>query len=179
MNKNPQISRREQQAFIRENGDRILHFSVRACPCDGVGCFQCDGKMKYFDDPVPIYGAIIDGANKKKKEAQFPAIHMSTYKLLVEARYHTAEGDRLTPFGMREFETADEILSVAEAKLTFIPINPRNISISFRTQDGVLDYNYGQDFTVEKELYGKVPLYSKQIVWITDPPDDQERFSVR
>jgi len=180
MNRQPKITRREQQAFIRDEKINLLHFAVRACPCDGVGCTTCNGKMKYFDNSVPIYGAITNGVNTKKKEAQFPTIKESTYKLLVEPRFRVAEGDRVTPFGMREFEQADEVLSVSEAMLTFIPINPRHVRISFKSADGVvIDFEPIRDFTIAKEFYGRVPLYSKQIVWVTDPPNDQEKFSVR
>lgn len=179
MNKQPKISRREQQAFIRDEAVRLLHSAVRACPCDGVGCANCNGKMKYFDDPVPIYGAITSGMNSKKKEAQLPTIKKSTYKLLVEARFRVSDGDRVTPFGMREFEQVDEVLPVSESKLTFIPINPRGVAISFISEVGVINYKYPRDFTIDREYYGRVPLYSKQIKWEIDPPKGQEKFSVR
>ena len=179
MNRQPKITRREQQDFIRDEKINLLHFSVRACPCDGVGCSTCNGKMKYYDNPVPIYGAITSGMNTKKKEAQFPTQNIGTYKLLIEARFHVSRGDRVTPFGMREFEQADEILKVSESMLTYIPINPRGVMISFIGQDGVIDYKYGRDFTIEREFYGRVPLFSKQIKWIVDPPNGQEKFSAR
>ena len=150
MNKEPKISRQEQHRFVREENIRFLHFAVRACPCDGVGCQQCGGKMKYYDEPVPLYGAITNGSNKKKKEAQFPTVNMSNYTLLLEPRFRIAKGDRITPFAMREFEQADEILPVEQSLLTYIPINPRGVSISFVTQDGVINYKYPDDFTIER-----------------------------
>lgn len=179
MNRQPKITRREQQDFIRDEAIRMLHFSVRACPCDGVGCETCNGKMKYFDNPVPILGIITSGMNSRKKEAQFPSIKVSTYKLLVEPRFRVTAGDRLTPFGMREFEQIDEILPVEDPKLTFIPITPNGIKISFIAPDGVINYKYPADFTVDREFYGRVPLFSKRIKWIVSPPNDQEKFSVR
>lgn len=182
MNRQPKITRREQQDFIRDEAVRMLHFAVRACPCNGVGCATCDGKMKYFDDPIPIKGAITSGMNSKKKEANFPILESGSYKLLVEARYRFVRGDRLKPFGMREFEQFDEVLSVEKAELTHTPINIRGVRISFQGPEGgngVLDYKPGIDFTIEKEYFGRVPLLSKQITWITDPPTGQEKFSVR
>lgn len=179
MNRQPKITRREQQDFIRDEKINLLHFAIRACPCDGVSCPKCNGKMKYYDKPVPIYGAITSGVNTKKKYEQMPAVRMSNYKLLVEPRFRITEGDRLTPFGMREFEQIDEIIDVAESKLTFIPINPRGVTISFMSDDGVVDYKYPQDFTIDREFYGRVPLYSKQVQWVTQPQSGQDKFSVR
>ncbi|MCK4826056.1 hypothetical protein KA005_60475 [bacterium] len=180
MNREPAITRREQQEFVRLNGGRMLHFSIRSCPCDGVGCEVCGGKMKYYDDPVPLWGIITGGMNTKKKEAQFPTINKSSYKLMIEPRHRVARGDRITPFGMREFEQNDEVLLVSVPELTYIPINPRGVKISFISNGGgVINYEYPRDFTIEKEYYGKVPLYSKTIKFLADPPSDQERFSVR
>ncbi|UCE67400.1 MAG: hypothetical protein JSU85_05130 [Candidatus Zixiibacteriota bacterium] len=135
--------------------------------------------MKYFDEPVPIPGALINGENTKKKEAQYPTIHISNYTLLLEPRYRVAKGDRLIPFGMREFETIDEILSVDVAELTYIPINPRGVQISFSGQDGAINFRPIYDFRIERKFYGKVPLYSKKIDWITDIPDGKTHFSAR
>lgn len=179
MNRQPKITRREQQDFIRDEAIKLLHFAVRVCPCNGVNCQTCHGSMKYFDDPVPIYGVPTTGMNSKKKEPELPSARISTYKLLVEARYRVAEGDRLTPFGMREFEMIDEVLPVSDPKLTFIPINPRGVSISFIGTDGVINYQYPKDFTIDRKLYGRIPLFSKEIKWQIDPPKDQEKFSVR
>lgn len=180
MNRQPIISRREQQDFIRDQGTKMLHFAIRACPCDGVGCRTCDGKMKYYDDPVPIHAAITNGMNSKKKNPPFPTQKIGQYNLIFEPRYHITDGDRVTPFGMREFEDISEILTVEEAKLTFIPIKPRGVTISFTQKDGgVVNYVYGVDFTIEKEFYGRVPLWSKQIQWINNPASGQEKFSVR
>lgn len=180
MNKEPKVPRREQQNFIRDEAIKLLHFAVRTCPCNGVGCSVCNNKMKYFDDPVPIYGAITSGMNRKNKEAQFPEIKEGSYVLLVEARFRISAGDRVTPFGMREFEQNDEVLPVSEPFLTYIPINPRGIKISFiNSGGGVLNYVYPNDFTMDKQLYGRVPLWNKEIKWIQDPPNDQEAFSAR
>lgn len=180
MNRQPIISRRDQQEFIREQGTRMLLFAIRACPCDGVGCRTCDGKMKYYDDPVPIHAAIINGMNSKKKNPPFPTHKEGSYRLLVEPRYHVADGDRLNPFGIREFEDISEILTVKEAKLTFTPINPRGVTISFSQKNGgVINFLYGRDFTIDREFYGRVPLWSKQIKWVNNPSSGQEKFSVR
>ncbi len=180
MNRQPIISRREQQAFINEQGTRMLYFAIRPCPCDGVGCRTCDGKMKYYDEPVPIRAAITNGMNSKKKDPQTTTQHQGNYTLLYEPRLHVSDGDRVTPFGMREFEDYSEILTVKEAKLTFIPINPRGVTISFSQKSGgVVNYLYGVDFTIDMELYGRVKLWSKQIKWINNPQEGQEKFSVR
>ncbi len=136
MNRQPKITRREQQAFIRDEGTKWLHFAVRNCPCNGLNCPQCDGSKKYFDEPVPVWGALTNGMNTKKKEAQFPGQQISTYKMLVEPRYRIAKGDRVTPFGMREFEMTDEIIPVIDSTLTYMPINPRGVEISFVGGDG-------------------------------------------
>lgn len=158
----------------------MLHFAIRTCPCDGVGCRTCDGKMKYYDEPVPIHAAITNGMNSKKKNPPLPTQESGAYKLLYEPRFHIADGDRVTPFGMREFEVVSEILTVKEAKLTFIPIDPRRVTISFSQKDGgVINYVYGLDFEIKRELYGKVPLWSRQIGWINNPVSGQEKFSVR
>lgn len=179
MNRQPKISRREQQAFIRDEGTKWLHFAVRNCPCNGVNCPQCSGTKKYFDEPVPVWGALTNGVNSKKKEAQFSGQQISTYKMLVEPRYRIAKGDRVTPFGMREFEVVDELIRVNDSTLTYIPINPRGVTISFKGGDGVLEFKYGSDFTIEREFYGRVKLFSKKIKWLIDPPTGQEKFSAR
>lgn len=188
MNKQPKVTRREQQEFIRDEAIRMLHYALRVCPCDGVGCKNCNGKMKYFDTPVPIYGIITSGMNSKKKEAQTPTVRKGFYKLLVEGRFRISEGDRLIPFGTREFEGIDEILYTSDPKLTFIPINPWNVQISFLASNelnpnqanyGIVNYRYPNDFTIDRENYGQVTLFSKSIKWITSPPSDQEKFSVR
>jgi hypothetical protein len=180
MNRQPKISRREQQSFIRDEAIALLHFAIRTCPCNGVGCATCNNKMKYFDDPVPIRGAITSGMNTKKKEGQFPTIREGSYTLLVEPRYRVSSGDRVTPFRMREFELSDEKLPVSDPFLTYIPINPRNVQISFiNPGGGVINYKYPKDFTIEKEFYGRVPLFSKQIKWVINPPTGQEHFSAR
>lgn len=180
MNRQPKITRREQQNFLRDENIRFLHFAVRVCPCDGVACSNCNNTMKYFDDPVPMRGAITSGMNSKKKEAQFPTVNKSSYKLLVEPRFRIAKGDRITPFGMREFEEIDEIISVEDPLLTYIPINPRLVAISFKSNtDGVINYRPVHDFTIRRKLYGRVPLFSKEIEWLVDPPGGEEKFSVR
>lgn len=177
MNRQPKITRREQQAFIRDEGTKWLHFAVRNCPCNGVNCPQCEGTRKYFDDPVPVWGALTNGMNSKKKEAQFPEQQISTYKMLVEPRYRITKGDRVTPFGIREFEMKDEVILVSDSALTYIPINPRGVEISFVGADGALVFKYGRDFTIERELYGRVKLFSKTIKWLIDTPEKQEKFS--
>ena len=180
MNRQPIISRREQQAFIRDQGTRVLHYAIRACPCDGVGCRNCEGKMKYYDRAVPIHAALTSGMNSKKKNPPLPTQAVSSYKLLYEPRYHVADGDRFLPFGIREFEDANEILTVKEARLTFNPINPRGVTISFAQEGGgVINFLYGKDFTIKKEVDSPVPMWSKQIDWITNPSSGQEKFSVR
>jgi len=179
MNRQPKVTRREQQDFVRDEAIKLLHYAVRVCPCDGVNCPNCNGAMKYFDDPVPIRGILTTGMNSKKKDANLPTIRMGTYKLLVEARYRISEGDRVIPFGIREFEMIDEIALVSDSQLTFIPTDPRRVAISFIGFDGVINYRYPGDFTIDRELYGKVPLFSKQIKWLVDPPADQEKFSAR
>jgi len=176
MNRQPKITRREQQAFIRDEGTKWLHFAVRNCPCNGVSCPQCEGTRKYFDNPVPVWGALTNGMNSKKKEAQFPEQQISTYKMLVEPRFRITKGDRVTPFGMREFEMNDEVILVSDSTLTYMPINPRGVTISFVGGDGVLEFKYGRDFTIEREMYGRVKLFSKTIKWLVDPPA-QEKFS--
>lgn len=181
MNKQPDITRRQQQEFLRKNGIRLLHFSVRACPCNGVGCNTCKGRMKYFDDPVPTYGALVGGRNTSKKEAQFPTFNMSDYTLILEPRFRVAKGDRLLPMGTREFETTDEVLPVFLSKLTYRPINPRMIQISLSGPQSVINCRPIRDFTVELEYLGsnRVPLFSKQIKWITDLPTGHDYFSAR
>lgn len=179
MNRQPKITRREQQDFLKDENIRFLHFAVRVCPCDGVGCSTCNNTMKYFGDPVPMRGAITSGMNSKKKEAQFPTVNKGSYKLLVEPRHRFVKGDRIIPFGMREFEDIDEKLPVSDPQLTFIPINPRGVAISFIGVDGVIDFRPIYDFTIRRKLYGRVPLYSKEINWEIDTPEDQEFFSAR
>ena len=180
MNRIPKVSRREQQSFIKDEAVALLHFAVRACPCNGVGCSTCNNKMKYFDDPIPIRGAITNGMNSSKKEGQFPRIKEGSYTLLVEPRFRVSSGDRLIPFRMREFERSDEVLPVSSPFLTYIPINPRGVTISFvNPGGGVIEFRYPRDFTIEREFYGRVPLYSKQIKWLVNPPAGQEQFSAR
>ena len=97
--------------------------------------------------------------------------------MLVEPRHRFVKGDRVVPFGMREFEDIDEKLPVSDPLLTFIPINPRGVAISFIGVDGVIDFRPIYDFTIRRQLYGRVPLYSKEIIWEIDPPG--EHFSAR
>ena len=178
MNRQPIISRRGQQEFITSQKTVTLYYAVRACPCDGVGCQTCDGKMKYYDVPIPVRVAIVNGMNTKKKDPLFPMMKEGSYKLVYEPRLHIADGDRVSPIGIREFEDAIEIITVEDSKLTFSPSNPRGVTISFAQEGGgVIDFLYGKDFTIEKEQHGPIKIWGKQIKWITNPSG--ENFSVR
>jgi hypothetical protein len=179
MNKEPKITRREQQAFVTDETIKMLHFAVRACPCDGVNCPNCNGKMKYFDDPVPIKTILSTSMNSKKKEANLPTVYMGEITLLIEPRFRVAKGDHLKPFGIREFEEHDEVLPVENPFLTHTPVNPRMVTISFVGQDGVINYKPYKDFEIKRKMYGRIPLWDKEIRWLTEPPSGQDKFSVR
>jgi hypothetical protein len=181
MNKLNIIPRRDQQRFIKDTKGIVLHYAIRSCPCDGVNCSVCGGKMKYYDDPVPINAAILAGNNSSKKEARMANIDMGNYQLIVEGRFALAKHDRVKPFGTREFEQLDEILLVEQSILTFTPIHPRLVTISFVNQSsGVLSYEGDKDFTFDLESKnGGPPVYSKEIKWLTDPAIGQKKFSVR
>jgi len=179
MNKEPKITRREQQAFITDETIKMLHFAVRLCPCNGVNCPTCGGKMKYFDDPVPIRTTLAQSMNNKQKDANLPYIQMGEITLLIEPRFRVAKGDRMKPFGIREFEEKDEILPVESPFLTHTPVNPRMVTISFAGADGVVSFKPYKDFEIKQKLYGRIPLWDKEITWITQPPTGQEKFSVR
>lgn len=176
MNRKPKLPRRQQQQFIRDEAVRLLHFASHACPCNGVGCDQCEGKMKYFDEPVPVYGIMTNAANTSKKEPEFPKIESGTFNLLVEPRFRLAKGDRLIPFGVREFEQVDEVLPVDNPILTYIPTNPRGVTISFQ---GGIRFRPDRDFTIAREMYGRVPLFSKRVKWLAGTPNRQTMFSAR
>ncbi len=181
MNKLTIIPRRDQQQFIKGTKGTVLYYAIRSCPCDGVNCPKCGGKMKYFDNPVPINAGILAGSNTSKKESKFPTNDDGKYQLIVEGRFVLTKHDRVKPFGTREFEQMDEILFVESSILTFTPIHPRLVTISFVNQEsGVLNYEGGVHFTFDLESKkGGPPIYSKEIKWITDPAIGQEKFSVR
>lgn len=181
MNKLTIIPNRDQQRFIKGQKGTVLHYAIRSCPCDGVNCPVCGGKMKYFDDPVPLNAAILAGSNSSKKESRTPTNDQGRYQLIVEGRFVLTKHDRVKPFGSRDFEQTDEILLVESSILTFSPIHPRLVTISFINQgSGVLNYRGGIDFTFDLESKkGGPPIYSKEIKWIVDPAIGQKKFSVR
>ncbi len=165
---------------MRQESTRLLHFASRNCACStGVGCSKCNGKKRYFDEPVPIFAILTDGSNRSEKKSDMPRSQHGSYKLVVEPVYRVAQGDRVIPFGIREFEHVDETIDVERGRLTFVPINPRGVLISFPGSEGIVDYRFGTDFTIKKEKYGRVPLFSKTITWLTDPLDGQTRFTAR
>lgn len=181
MNKLTIIPRRDQQRFIKDRKSIVLHYAIRSCPCDGVNCPVCGGKMKYFDNPVPINAAILAGMNTSKKDSKKATADKGDYQLIIEGRFAVSRFDRIKPFGTREFELSDEIISVDSSVLTFSPIHPRLVTISFvNGESGTLSYEGVKDFTFDLESKRSgPPIYEKLVKWITQPPTNQEKFSVR
>lgn len=180
MNRTGIISQRNQQSFIKRNGV-ILLYSFRACPCDGVNCPLCGGKMHYYDKPTPLNAMIISGNNTSKKESETPMIDTGTYQLILEGRHVIGKHDRVMPIKTRNFEDINEVIEVDSSFLTFTPVAPRLVTITFVNQgSGVLNYAGEVDFTIDLEDHKEAPpLYKKEIKWITDPAIGQKRFSAR
>lgn len=177
MNKISTISDRGQQKFISAQQTVLIIKVLRLCPCDNeVGCKYCNGLGEYFDDPVLIKGAIVNGINRSEKETRFPKLDYSEYDLIVHPQFEIAKGDRIIPFNVNIYETFEEIIDT-EGRLSFHPARARTVKISFAAEGQLLIYKYGTDFTIAKGT--KNLLNSKTITWLSPQLVNRQKFVAR